>query len=106
MNVQGLNLPIQYLKGVGPKKANLLKKIGIETVKEALYYLPSQYEDRRNKKSIFEIKPGEIITAEGSVVQINEIRTKTNLSIIEAIISDGTGFLKAKWFNQNYLKKF
>ncbi|GLI53911.1 ATP-dependent DNA helicase RecG [Thermodesulfovibrio yellowstonii] len=105
MNVQGLNLPIQYLKGVGPKKANLLKKIGIETVKEALYYLPSQYEDRRNKKSIFEIKPGEIITAEGSVVQINEIRTKTNLSIIEAIISDGTGFLKAKWFNQNYLKK-
>lgn len=105
MNVHGLNLPIQYLKGVGPKKANLLKKLGIETVKDALYYLPYQYEDRRNKKSIFDIKPGEIVTAEGSIVQINEIRTKTNLSIIEAIISDGTGFLKAKWFNQNYLKK-
>ncbi|MEN2994945.1 MAG: ATP-dependent DNA helicase RecG [Thermodesulfovibrio sp.] len=105
MNVQGLNLPIQYLKGVGPKRANLLKKLGIETVKDALYYLPTQYEDRRNKKTIFDITPGEIVTAEGSIVQINEIKTRTNLSIIEAIISDGTGFLKAKWFNQTYLKK-
>ncbi len=105
MDVHGLNLSIQYLKGVGPKKANLFKKLGIQTVKDALYYLPSQYEDRRNKKSIFDIKPGEIVTAEGSIVQVNEIRTKTNLSIIEVIISDGTGFLKAKWFNQIYLKK-
>lgn len=105
MNAYGLNLPIQYLKGVGPKKASLLKKLGIQTVKDALYYLPSQYEDRRNKKSIIDIKPGEIVTAEGRIVQINEIKTKTGLSIIEAIISDGTGFLKAKWFNQTYLKK-
>ncbi|MDW7973328.1 MAG: hypothetical protein RMI01_09035, partial [Thermodesulfovibrio sp.] len=105
MNVHGLNLPIQYLKGVGPKRANLLKRLGIETVKDALYYLPTQYEDRRNKKTIFDITPGEIVTAEGSIVQINEIKTRTNLSIIEAIISDGTGFLKAKWFNQTYLKK-
>lgn len=105
MNAHGLNLPIQYLKGVGPKKAGLLKKLGIQTVKDALYYLPAQYEDRRNKKSIFDIKLGEIVTVEGHIVQINEIKTKTNLSIIEAVISDGTGFLKAKWFNQLYLKK-
>ncbi|GAQ95424.1 ATP-dependent DNA helicase RecG [Thermodesulfovibrio aggregans] len=103
--MNGLNLPIQYLKGVGPKKANLLKKLGIQTVKDALYYLPSQYEDRRNKKNIFDIKPGEIVTVEGHIVQINEIKTKTNLSIIEAIISDATGYLMAKWFNQLYLKK-
>lgn len=103
--MNGLNLPIQYLKGVGPKKANLLKKLGIQTVKDALYYLPSQYEDRRNKKNIFDIKPGEIVTVEGHIVQINEIKTKTNLSIIEAIISDATGYLRAKWFNQLYLKK-
>jgi len=105
MNAHGLNLPVQYLKGVGPKKAGLLKKLGIQTVKDALYYLPAQYEDRRNKKSIFDIKLGEIVTLEGHIVQINEIKTKTNLSIIEAVISDGTGFLKAKWFNQLYLKK-
>ncbi|GAB5046584.1 ATP-dependent DNA helicase RecG [Thermodesulfovibrio sp. TK110] len=103
--MNGLNLPIQYLKGVGPKKASLLKKLGIQTVKDALYYLPFQYEDRRNKKSIFDIKPGEIVTVEGHIVQINEIKTKTNLSIVEAIISDATGYLKAKWFNQLYLKK-
>ncbi|MGB9710470.1 MAG: ATP-dependent DNA helicase RecG [Thermodesulfovibrio sp.] len=103
--MNGLNLPIQYLKGVGPKKASLLKKLGIQTVKDALYYLPFQYEDRRNKKNIFDIKPGEIVTVQGHIVQINELKTKTNLSIIEAIISDSTGYLKAKWFNQLYLKK-
>ncbi|WP_353684587.1 ATP-dependent DNA helicase RecG [Thermodesulfovibrio sp. 3907-1M] len=103
--MNGLNLPVQYLKGVGPKKASLLKKLGIQTVKDALYYFPFQYEDRRNKKSIFDIKPGEIVGVEGHIVQINELKTKTNLSIIEAIISDATGYLKAKWFNQLYLKK-
>jgi len=105
MNARGTDLPIQYIKGVGPKKASLLQKLGIKTVKDAIYYLPSQYEDRRNKKQIFDIKPSEIVTVEGKIVQINEIRTKTNLSIIEAIISDGTGLLKAKWFNQLYIKK-
>lgn len=101
----GLDYPIQYIKGVGPKKASLLKKLGIQTVKDAIYYLPSQYEDRRNKKQIFDIKPAEFVTVEGKIVQINEIKTKTNLSIIEAIISDGTGLLKAKWFNQLYIKR-
>ena len=105
MLTHGLTLPIQYLKGVGPRKASLLRKLGIETVKDALYYLPYQYEDRRNKKNIFEIKPGEFVTAEGKIVQINEIKTKTKLSIIEIVISDGTGFLKAKWFNQVFFKK-
>lgn len=105
MTAQELKVSIQYLKGVGPKKASFLKKLRIQTVKDALYYLPYQYEDRRNKKSIFDIKPGEFVSAEGSIVQINEIKTKTNLSILEVIISDGTGFLKAKWFNQIYLKK-
>ncbi|MEN2986499.1 MAG: ATP-dependent DNA helicase RecG [Thermodesulfovibrionaceae bacterium] len=100
-----LKLPIQYLRGIGPKKANILKKIGIQTVKDALYYFPSHYEDRRNKKDIFEIKPGEFVSITGNIVQITEIKTKTNLSIIEVVVSDGTGYLKAKWFNQNYLKK-
>jgi len=105
MKKQGLDLPIQYLKGLGPKRATLLKKLGIETVKDALYFLPAQYEDRRNKKKIFELNVNEYVTIEGKIVQINEVRTKSNLSIIEITVSDGTGFIKAKWFNQLYLKK-
>lgn len=105
MNSKGLDLPIQYIKGVGPKKAFLLQKLGIKTVKDAVYYLPFQYEDRRNRKKIFEIQPGEPVSIEGKIVQINETKPKPNLSILEIVVSDKTGFIKAKWFNQGYLKK-
>ncbi|GAB6184230.1 ATP-dependent DNA helicase RecG [Thermodesulfovibrio hydrogeniphilus] len=105
MKADGLNLPIQYLKGVGPKRATFLQKLGIFTVKDALYYLPTQYEDRRNKKNIAEIRPNEAVSIEGKIVQISELKPRANLSIIEVIISDGTGFIKAKWFNQTYLKR-
>ncbi|ODA44491.1 ATP-dependent DNA helicase RecG [Thermodesulfovibrio sp. N1] len=102
---KGLDLPIRYLKGVGPKKLLLLQKLGINTVKDAVYYFPIHYEDRRNKKKIYEISIGDFVSIEGVIVQINEIKTKRGLTIIEAIISDKTGFIRAKWFNQNYLKR-
>ncbi len=105
MQEKGLYLPIQYLKGVGPKKALLLQKLGIRTVFDALYYLPIQYEDRRNKKSIYELKPGDIVSITGKIVEINELSPKKGLKILEIVISDGTGFVKAKWFNQTYLSK-
>ncbi len=105
MQYKGLQLPIQYLKGVGPKKALLLKKLGIHTVYDAIYYLPNHYEDRRNKKFIYEVIAGDFVNISGKIVQINEIIPRHGLKILEVVISDGTGFLKAKWFNQSYLKK-
>ncbi len=105
MQEKGLYLPIQYLKGVGPKKALLLQKLGIRTVFDALYYLPVQYEDRRNKKLIYELKPGDIVSINGKILEINELSPRKGLKILEIVISDGTGFIKAKWFNQTYLSK-
>ncbi len=105
MQKTGLKIPIQYLKGVGPKKALLLKKLGIHTVYDAIYHLPNHYEDRRNKKFIYEIVAGDFVNINGKIVQINEIIPRNGLKILEVVVSDGTGFLKAKWFNQSYLKK-
>ncbi len=106
MSANGLTLPVQYLKGVGPARAKALQKLGIFSVKDILYYLPSQYEDRRNRKKIVDLKPGDTVSIEGKIFQINELKPKANLSILEVVISDGTGFIKAKWFNQLYLKKY
>ncbi|MCX8033732.1 MAG: ATP-dependent DNA helicase RecG [Thermodesulfovibrio sp.] len=105
MQYKGLQLPIQYLKGVGPKKSLLLQKLGIHTVSDAIYYLPNHYEDRRNKKLIYEIQPGDFVNVQGKIVQVNDIIPRNGLKILEVIISDRTGFLRAKWFNQGYLKK-
>lgn len=105
MQNKGLQLPIQYLKGVGPKKSILLHKLGINSISDAIYYFPNHYEDRRNKKLIYEIQPGDFVNIQGKIVQVNEIIPRSGLKILEAIISDGTGFLRAKWFNQGYLRK-
>lgn len=104
MNQKGLDLPVQYLKGIGPKRASILEKLNIYNVRDLLYYLPSHYEDRRNKKRIYEIKNDEFVSIEGTILQIKEIKTR-RFPIIEAVITDKTGFLRAKWFNQSYLSR-
>ena len=54
--------PVQYVKGIGPKLAEILAAKGIETVDHLLHYLPFRYEDRLNPRGIAELKPGEMAT--------------------------------------------
>lgn len=98
--------PIQYIKGVGPQRAKLLNKLGIKTVKDALYYLPCRYEDRSAIKKISELTYGNTETVSGKVISTELIRTPgKNLKIFELTITDGSGLLRAKWFNQPFMKK-
>lgn len=100
-----LNAPIQYLKGVGPHRASLLGRIGIKNVRDALFYLPYRYEDRRIFKKIALLRPDELVTVSGRILKSDVINISPRLKILEVIISDGSALLKAKWFNQPYLKK-
>lgn len=97
------DLQIQYIKGVGPKRVKLLNRIGIKSIKDALYYLPYRYEDRRNIKKIAEIKYGNLETVSGIVIRKDLVQKK--MKIFELYINDGSGILKAKWFNQPYMTK-
>lgn len=97
---------IQYIKGVGPHRASLLNRIGIRTLKDALYYLPCRYEDRSSIKKISDLQYGNAETVSGEVVSAEVIKLPgRNLRIFELTVSDGTGILKGKWFNQAFLKK-
>lgn len=105
-----LDTPIQYVKGVGPHRASLLAKLGISTVKDALFYLPLRYEDRRKITKLRFISPHTIATAIGRVHKIETISRysqtqKKEIKITELVISDSSGFLKAVWFNQPYMQK-
>ncbi|MBI5213585.1 MAG: ATP-dependent DNA helicase RecG [Nitrospirae bacterium] len=106
-NQNDLSSPIQYVKGVGPQRARLLARLGIKTVRDALFYLPYRYEDRSAIKKIALLCPEEIQTVQGKIIK-TDVVTPTNkrprLKIFEAVITDGSGALKAKWFNQVYLK--
>jgi len=100
--------PIQYIKGVGPRRAALLKKLGIETVKDLLFHLPSRYEDRSSIRKITQLAVGEIQTVTGKVMKSESAPAsprRPRLKLLSVVITDGSGTLTAKWFNQTYLSK-
>ena len=101
-----LDTPIQYCKGIGPKRAELLKKLGIFTVEDALYYLPWRYEDRGNLRKIGRLTYGSYETVSGKVVSAEVASTKRQrVKIFELVITDGSGMLVGSWFNQPFMKK-
>ncbi len=97
---------VQYVKGIGPRRADLLKRLGIETIADALYYFPSRYEDRRSRCSIASLRCGTLQAVTGRVVSAEVIDTpRRRMKIFELLVDDGTGLLKGKWFNQPYMKR-
>lgn len=99
--------PVQYIKGVGPARAKILDKLGIRTVEDILFYFPWRYEDRKNLKKIRDLKYGNHETTLCEVVTANIITTpRRKMKIFELSVTDGTGYLKSKWFNQPYLKRY
>jgi ATP-dependent DNA helicase RecG len=103
-----LTSSVQYIKGVGPRRASLLARLGIKTFRDAIFYLPCRYEDRSSIKKIAHLKHDEFNTVTGKVVKADVIspsRRNPKFTIFEVLITDGSGLLKAKWFNQPYLKR-
>ncbi|VAW35071.1 ATP-dependent DNA helicase RecG [hydrothermal vent metagenome] len=91
-------MPLQYVKGIGPKLAERLAGKGLTTIEDALYFLPVRYEDRSLLKSIKELVPGTRGGCAGEVVVSGEVRYGRRRGF-EVVISDGSGILKLKWFN-------
>ncbi len=101
-----LDAPIQYCKGIGPKRAELLQKIGITTIEEALSYLPWRYEDRGNLKKIGRLTYGSFETVSGEVVSAEVVQTKRQrVKVFELVITDRSGMLVGSWYNQPFMKK-
>jgi len=92
-----LALPVQYLKGVGPKMAARFAVKKIETVEDLLYFLPRTYEDRREIRKINRLEVGKTQTITGKVTNI-EARYYGKKRILEITVSDNTANLTAKWF--------
>ena len=101
-----LDSPVQYCKGVGPKRAEMLGKLGIATVEDALTYLPWRYEDRGNLKKIGRLAYGSYETVSGEVVSAEVAQTKRQrVKIFELLITDRSGMLIGSWFNQPFMQK-
>ena len=97
---------VKYIKGVGPKKAELLAKLGIVSVYDLLTYYPRTYQDQSVLTKIADLRVGEMATVSGIIMNMQEKQGgRRGLSILTAMIGDGSGFLSVTWFNQKFLKK-
>ncbi len=99
-----LETEVKYLKGVGPKLAQVLSKLNIYTLSDLLFHLPRRYEDRRQFRKIAHARPGEAITVAGKLVTADNIKVRNHMTITKAYIDDGSGVMELVWYNQPYMK--
>lgn len=102
-----LTTPVQYLKGVGPQVAKLLRKLGVETVEDLLYFFPREYEDRRHPTPLNQLKVGDqVVFIKGEVQNVSHQQTRKRFSILKVVIGDNTGQIPVVFFNQPYLTNY
>jgi len=104
-NIEFLNSPLTVLKGIGPKKAELFSKLGINSVLDLVYYLPRSFEDRSTVKKFSECTPGELCCIKIIPTrQIVERRLKPRLSLFLLYGFDGESNVCVKWFSAPFAK--
>jgi ATP-dependent DNA helicase RecG len=96
---------VQYIKGVGPRKASLLARLGVFTIGDLLEYYPRRYEDRSQLKTINNLIDGQVETFKGKTMNCLESKPRRGLHIIKITVSDLTGTAQLVWFNQPHIKK-
>jgi ATP-dependent DNA helicase RecG len=101
-----LNAPLTVLSGVGPKHASTLARLGLNNLGDMLYNFPRRYDDYSKLKPIRQLWYGEVVTVIGIVQSVNTRYMRGGQSrMVEAIISDGSGALRATWWNPYIAKR-
>ena len=105
MSSDVLQTPLQFLKGVGPRKAADLKKAGLHTVEDLLFRFPMRYEDRSRMQPIVALRPGQTAAVSGEVLSCHLQHTRrANFRLFTALVQDASGQVQVVWPNQAFLK--
>ena len=100
-----LDTPVTYLKGVGPRRAESLNRLGIVTAGDLLYHVPHRYEDASTVSPIAALEPGMDATIIGKVISKGVIPTRKGLRIFQAVVRDASGMMEVSWPGQPYLDR-
>src|SRR5215470_11097822 len=99
-----LDSDVQYVKGVGPRRASLLTSRGIRTVEDLLLHIPKAYQDRANFVPLSSLNVGQDAAVHARVYRSRVIQTRTRGKILDVILTDNSSFVHAKWFHGAYLQ--
>ena len=100
-----LDTPVMYLKGVGPVRAEALKRLGVSTAGDLLYHIPHRYEDASTVAAISSLETGMQGTVIGTVVSKGVLPTRKGLRIFQAVLRDATGMIEVSWPGQPFLDR-
>ncbi len=100
-----LDRPAQYLKGVGPRRAEQLDRLGIRSSRDLVLHVPRRYEDASTVASISSLEVGMDTTVIGEVVSKGVLPTRKGLRIFQAVIRDGSGLIECSWPGQPFLDR-
>ena len=99
-----LSTPLQFLKGVGPRKAADLTRAGLVTVEDLFYRLPFRYEDRSRMQPIASLKPGAKAAVLGEIKSARlAVTRRRGFKIFNAVVGDASGAIRCTWMNQPFL---
>ncbi|MCK4419454.1 ATP-dependent DNA helicase RecG [Candidatus Aerophobetes bacterium] len=105
-DLPNLNSSVRYAKGVGEKKAQLFKRLGISTIFDLLHHFPTHYEDRSHIVPIGHTLADKKQVIQGKILLVNQLKAGKNLSILKVAVRDTTGIIYAIWYNQEYLSQY
>ncbi|HSU96870.1 MAG TPA: hypothetical protein VLI40_06540, partial [Gemmatimonadaceae bacterium] len=100
-----LDTPINFLKGVGPARAESLRKLGIINAGDLLWHVPRRYEDASTVRHISSLEPGMDATVIGRVISKGVIPTRKGLRIFQAVVRDDSGIIEVSWPGQPFLDR-
>lgn len=104
MRIQ-LDTPVQFLKGVGPRRAEAFARIGVRTVEDLLYHTPHRYLDATSVTPIARADVGSDVTVVGRVVSKAVVPTRRRLRIFRAVLKDASGVIECAWPGQAFLDR-
>ncbi|MDT8341808.1 MAG: ATP-dependent DNA helicase RecG [Longimicrobiales bacterium] len=100
-----LDKPVQFLKGVGPRRGEKLQRMGLLTARDVLYHLPRRYDDASTVHDIASLRVGMDATVVGRVRAKGVIPTRARLRVFQAVIEDATGRITVSWPGQPWLDR-
>src|SRR5467141_2955505 len=100
-----LEMPVNYLKGVGPARVDMWRRLGVVTARELLPHIPHRDEDASTIRAISSLEPGMDGTIIGRVISKGIIPTRRGLRIFQAVLKDDTGMIEASWPGQPFLDR-